>query len=103
MIVTREEAIIIIDNLHLIGSGRNQHENDLKINAALDMANEALKNEPQGKWEYCEHEIANHVDGYKCSNCGFFVPWDYEHKFINFIKDYNFCPSCRADMRGENK
>lgn len=57
----------------------------------------------RGKWEYCEHEIADHVDGYKCSNCGFFIPWDYEHKFINFIKDYNFCPSCRADMRGENK
>lgn len=39
----REEAITIIDNLHLIGCGRNQHENDLKINVALDMAIEALK------------------------------------------------------------
>jgi hypothetical protein len=41
--MTREEAITIIDNLHLIGCGRNQHENDLKINIALDMAIEALK------------------------------------------------------------
>ena len=42
MIVTREEAITIIDSLHLIGCGRNQHEYDLKINVALDMAIEAL-------------------------------------------------------------
>lgn len=41
--MTREEAITIIDNLHLIGCGRNQHEDDLKINVALDMAIEALK------------------------------------------------------------
>lgn len=46
--MTREEAIIIIDNLHLIGCGRNQHEDDLKINVALDMAIEAL-NRPQGE------------------------------------------------------
>lgn len=44
--MTREEAITIIDNLHLMGCGRNQHEDDLKINEALDMAIEALKNEP---------------------------------------------------------
>lgn len=41
--MTKEEAITIIDNLHLIGCGRNQHENDLKINIALDMAIEALQ------------------------------------------------------------
>jgi hypothetical protein len=41
--MTREEAITIIDNLHLIGCGRNQHEDDLKINIALDMAIEALQ------------------------------------------------------------
>ena len=42
--MTRKEAITIIDNLHLIGCGRNQHEDDLKINVALDMAIEALSN-----------------------------------------------------------
>ena len=45
----REEAITIIDNLHLIGCGRNQHEDDLKINVALDMAIEALSTEPNCK------------------------------------------------------
>ena len=55
------------------------------------LQDEAHRMEKQtGKWEYCEHEIASNVDGYKCSRCGFFVPWDYEHKSINFIKDYNF-------------
>lgn len=41
--MTREEAITIIDNLHLIGCGRNQHEDDLRRNVALDMAIEALQ------------------------------------------------------------
>ena len=53
-----------------------------------------------GKWIYAEHDIAM-CDGYMCDQCGFFVPWDYKHKFIDFIKDYHWCPSCGADMRGE--
>lgn len=78
---------------------------------AIELAVEALQveqedeskfydEESQGKWEYCEHEIANHVDGYKCSHCGFFIPWDYMHESIYFIEDYNFCPSCGARMKG---
>ena len=54
----------------------------------------------RGEWIYDEHDIAM-CDGYRCDKCGFFVPWDYEHKFIDFIKDYHFCPSCGADMRKE--
>ena len=53
----------------------------------------------RGKWTYGEDEYG--IDGYHCDKCGFFVPWDYTHKFINFIKDYHFCPNCGADMRGE--
>lgn len=55
---------------------------------------------PKGKWIYGEHDIAM-CDGYWCDQCGFFVPWDYKYKFIDFIKDYHWCPSCGADMRGE--
>ena len=51
------------------------------------------------KWTYGEDEYG--IDGYHCDKCGFFVPWDYTHKFIDFIKDYHFCPYCGADMRGE--
>ena len=53
---------------------------------------------PKGKWIYGEHDVAM-CDGYRCDQCGFFAPWDYQHKFIDFIKDYNFCPHCGADMR----
>ena len=52
---------------------------------------------PIGHWIYGEDEVAM-CDGYRCDRCGFFVPWDYEHKFIDFINDYHFCPSCGARM-----
>lgn len=52
----------------------------------------------RGKWIYGEDEYG--IDGYHCDKCGFFVPWDYAHQFINYIEDYNFCPNCGADMRG---
>ena len=51
----------------------------------------------RGKWVYAEDEYG--IDGYHCNQCGFFVPWDYAHKFINYIEDYHFCPNCGADMR----
>ena len=53
----------------------------------------------KGKWIYGEDEYG--MDGYKCDKCGFFVPWDYTHTFINYINDYHYCPNCGADMRGE--
>ena len=54
---------------------------------------------PQGEWVYGEHNVAM-CDGYRCNRCDFFVPWDYEHKFIDFINDYHYCPSCGAKMKG---
>ena len=53
----------------------------------------------RGRWIYCEDSMADCVDGYRCDQCGFFVPWDYQHKSIDYIKDYNFCPNCGADMK----
>lgn len=55
--MTREEAITIIDNLHLIGCGHNQHEDDLKINVALDMAIKAL--EDIERWRTWSHTYDN--------------------------------------------
>lgn len=49
------------------------------------------------KWIYGEDCVAM-CDGYRCSNCGFFVPWDYQHKFISYIEEYNYCPNCGARM-----
>ena len=52
----------------------------------------------KGRWIYCEDTTADCVDGYRCDQCGFFVPWDYKHKGIDYIQDYNFCPNCGAKM-----
>ena len=83
--MTKEEAITIIDNLHLIGCGRNQHEDDLKTNVALDMAIEALSEESKtGEWI----EIEN--GEYLCSNCS----------RITIGYPPSNCPHCRAKMQG---
>ena len=55
-----------------------------------------------GRWIYGEDDVAM-CDGYHCSECGFFVPWDYKRKSIDFIKDYNFCPNCESPMVKEGE
>ena len=57
----------------------------------------------EGEWVYGEDSTADCVDGYRCSKCGFFVPWDYNHKFIDYITDYAYCPKCGARMKGERQ
>ena len=61
-----------------------------------DMPTIAQERKP-GRWIYGDHDVAM-CDGYRCNKCGFFVPWDYKHKSIDYIKDYHFCPNCGADM-----
>ncbi len=69
----------------------------------IEAIEEAPTIEPKrGEWIYGEHDVAM-CDGYRCDKCGFFVPWDYKHKFIDFINDYHFCPHCGADMRKESE
>ena len=49
----------------------------------------------RGEWNFEESP-----DGYyhsECSECGH---WFYEDAFL---KPYNYCPNCGADMRGKNK
>ena len=69
-----------------------------KLIFALDVLR-TIADRPQGEWIYGEHNVAM-CDGYRCNRCDFFVPWDYEHKFIDFINDYHFCPNCGARMKG---
>jgi len=66
--MTREEAITIIDNLHLIGCGRNQHENDLKINIALDMAIESLQKDIE-RHEMVIRASERHLGIVRCKDC----------------------------------
>ena len=59
----------------------------------------AVEDRPQGEWIYCEDYVGH--DGYKCSNCGFFVPWAYDfYADSNFILNYHTCPHCDARMKG---
>ena len=68
---------------------------------AVRKAFAAFAEPKRGKWIYGEDSIADGVDGYRCDQCGFFVPWDYTHKSIDYIKDYNFCPKCGGYNGGE--
>lgn len=60
---------------------------------------DTIEERPTGEWIYGEHDVAM-CDGYWCDQCGFFVPWDYKYEFIDFIKDYHWCPNCGARMNG---
>ena len=51
------------------------------------------------EWTYGEDESGK--DGIFCSNCGGFVPWDYEYYDSpdELISDNPICSHCGADMR----
>ena len=57
-----------------------------------------VEDRPKGKWIYCEDDEGQ--DGYRCSECGFFVPWYYDYEDSNYILDYKACPHCLARMKG---
>lgn len=51
-----------------------------------------------GRWIYGENDGQ---DGWYCSECGGFVPWDYDYyglDNIDFIKDFKTCPRCGTRM-----
>ena len=101
-LISRQDAIDALKNRwkktrHYEGIGDDIAE---ECELYLKQVPPAQSERPKGEWIYGEHDIAM-CDGYWCDQCGFFVPWDYKHKFIDFIKDYHWCPSCGADMRGK--
>lgn len=110
-LISREQAIdaLVAETIYTEEELREYYEanshRDEWVNGIYD-AVEAIKQLPpiqpiqpkRGRWIYCEDSMADCVDGYRCDQCGFFVPWDYKHKGIDFIQDYNFCPNCGAKM-----
>lgn len=50
-----------------------------------------------GQWIFEKGDGQTSSDGWVCSacNCGF-------HTNVPYFEDFNFCPNCGADMRGEN-
>ena len=92
--ISRQAAIDVADAVWSVTGDKN-------VAKVWDQIKDLPSAQPQrmrGKWAYGEDEYG--IDGYHCDKCGFFVPWDYTHKFINYIEDYKFCPSCGARMRG---
>ena len=65
---------------------------------ALDEAVRLLEEQKaEAKWIYGEDKTG--VDGWHCSECGFFEPWFYEFTDnIDFIRSYRHCPSCGRKM-----
>ena len=53
-----------------------------------------------GEWVYCESEEGH--DGYRCSECDEFIPWEYGEYDIDCIKEVHYCPNCGARMDGDN-
>ena len=60
---------------------------------ALDMAIEALKERPKGKWT----KISNTVPCMNCPICG------STFTLILGGDKMNYCPNCGADMRGDTE
>lgn len=70
----------------------------------LDMEHEIANLPPvqperkKGEWIYGENDGQ---DGWYCSECEFFIPWDYSYYGLNnidFIRDFHTCPHCDAKM-----
>ena len=101
-LISRQSAIDAFNtNIdELVVSGKeNADAVERYLNRVIDEIKQLPPIQPKrGRWLYCEDSMADCVDGYRCDQCGFFVPWDYQHKGIDFIQDYNFCPSCGAKM-----
>lgn len=54
----------------------------------------------KSEWLYTEDEFGR--DGWRCKECGFFIPCYYDcHKSLEFISEYQFCPKCRAQMKSQ--
>lgn len=91
--MTNEEAIKILKKARLAGIV------DVGINRALDMAIQALEQEPKmGHWEQYGDSWE---DKFKCSECGKEQPKILcGEQIIGHWSDY--CPNCGAKMESED-
>ena len=72
--------------------------NSNKALEAIEALPSAQPERKKGRWIYGE---CDGQDGWYCSECGGFVPWDYDYyglDNIDFIKDFKTCPRCDARM-----
>ena len=53
----------------------------------------------ENKAEWIAQDIHNCCTEFKCSKCGYIHV--FTHLYGKPTADYNYCPNCGADMRGE--
>ena len=98
--ISKKAALVAVKDALMAWSYMPEWRDEKILEAIAELPSAQPK---KGKWIYCEDSTADCVDGYRCNQCGFFVPWDYTHKSIDYIKSYKYCPYCGADMRGEQE
>lgn len=96
--MTRNEAKEILQAVKFLLPTEEYSE---RVEEALDMAIEALERK-HGEWLETSESIGwEEVGCAECSVCGkTLVLGDYTMDDIKF--NYNYCPNCGADMRGDN-
>ena len=91
--MTNEKAIKMLEYIKLVGNGESEYKNDAQA-IAIDMAIEALKKRPTGKWIKTSKAVMGEGYMWYCDNC--------EHQvYQDKSKDYpseKYCPSCGHRM-----
>lgn len=91
--ISREEAIESLERVRELSGLKGCREN-----IAIDMAIEALSQPERPKGRWVKTKFAGEFICSNCENITYF-----EHVLKGGYKEYDFCPNCGADMRGEEE
>lgn len=83
-----------IDKLPALPDG-NFAGNHSALKAIINMQPTIEPDRKKGKWIY--------VNGHTAINCSACYHCGWSLSFEDTVKRFNFCPSCGADMRGEQE
>ena len=60
-----------------------------------------IEERKKGEWEektVCDEDVIEQWQSARCSTCGKYHTTPY----LYYFDEYNYCPNCGADMRGDN-
>ena len=86
MYISRKDALAVFGDVHPMDYNTNAYIEKIKAIPAADVAERK-----HGKWidSFADDGFVNR----NCSLCG---------QFVSIYNNYNFCPNCGADMRGDD-
>ena len=103
-LIEREDAIKALRVAYFDKRIQSAKDDPCVIDAMTDWAIRQIKAipsaRPKGEWverEVFEDAVINEWQSARCSECAKYHTTPYMYYFDNF----NFCPNCGADMRGE--